>query len=88
MQAQHSCRFHKPGLDQKLRCRRWWFATSVWKTTTAKGWCVQQRWPSHLATRSDADRCCQQSVISAVGLLVEDTVFRDTNGTAPEAGVE
>ena len=37
---------------------------------------------------SDADRCCQQSVISAVGLLVEDTVFRDTNGTAPEAGVE
>ena len=45
--------------------------------------------PSHLATRSsDADRCCQQSVISAVGLLVEDTVFRDTNGTAPEAGVE
>ena len=45
--------------------------------------------PSQLATRSsDADRCCQQSVISAVGLLVEDTVFRDTNGTAPEAGVE
>ena len=45
--------------------------------------------PQPLATRSsDADRCCQQSVISAVGLLVEDTVFRDTNGTAPEAGVE
>ena len=43
--------------------------------------------PSHLDA-SDADRCCQQSVISAVGLLVEDTVFRDTNGTAPEAGVE
>ena len=43
----------------------------------------------HLATRSsDADSCCQQSVISAVGLLVEDTVFRDTNGTSPEAGVE
>ena len=28
------------------------------------------------------------SVISAVGLLVEDTVFRGTNGTAPEAGVD
>ena len=28
------------------------------------------------------------SVISAVGLLVEDCVFRDTNGTAPEAGEE
>lgn len=28
------------------------------------------------------------SVISAVGLLVEDSTFRDTNGTAPEAGVD
>ena len=28
------------------------------------------------------------SVISAVGLLVEDTVMRGTNGTAPEAGVD
>eukprot|EP01051_Picozoa_sp_SAG22_P013367 SAG22_NODE_1488_length_4314_cov_7.901779_2_plen_393_part_00 len=28
------------------------------------------------------------SVISAIGLLVEDTVFRGTNGTAPEAGLD
>ena len=28
------------------------------------------------------------SVISAVGLLVEDSIMRDTNGTAPEAGVD
>ena len=28
------------------------------------------------------------SVISAVGLLVEDSIMRGTNGTAPEAGVD
>ena len=43
MQARHSCHFHQADPEHKLRCRRWWFATSAWRTTTAKGWCVQQQ---------------------------------------------
>jgi len=54
--------------------------------------CLRAEWPNRNVVVRDVvcDRNYRQgiSVISAEGLLIENTVLRDTAGTAPEAGID